>query len=98
MKNEFGKITLAEAKETVAISGTSREKMRGLVVSSEQCNCLGILVYLVPIGHKLNIKFYSLLVPTSSNNDYLKQQVLALKNNISPSATMWERSLKIRYY
>lgn len=94
LTSEFGNVAFAESKNTVAISGTSREKMSGVFVTSRQCNYLGILVYLVPIGRKLNIKFYTLLVPITSNNKEVKQQALSLKNNISPSATMWESSLK----
>lgn len=92
--NEFGNVATAESKDTVAISGSSQERMRGVFVTSRQCNYLGILVYLVPIGRKLNIKFYTLLVPVTSNNKEVQQQSLSLKNNISPSATMWESSLK----
>lgn len=94
LTNEFGNAAFAESKNTVAISGTSRERMRGVFVTSRQCNYLGILVYLVPIGRKLNIKFYTLLVPVTTNNSEVQQQALSLKKNISPSATMWESSLK----
>lgn len=94
LTNEFGNAAIAESKDTVAISGSSQERMKGVFVTSRQCNYLGILVYLVPIGRKLNIKFYSLLVPVTSNNREVQQQALSLKNNISPSATMWESSLK----
>ena len=94
LTNEFGNATLAELKDTVAISGASRESMRGVFVTSRQCKYLGILVYLVPIGRKLNIKFYTLLVPITSNISEVQQQALSLKNNISPSATIWESSLK----
>lgn len=94
LTNEFGNEAIAESKDTVAISGSSQERMKGVFVTSRQCNYLGILVYLVPIGRKLNIKFYSLLVPVTSNNREVHQQAMSLKNNISPSATMWENSLK----
>lgn len=94
LTNEFGNAAIAESKDTVAISGSSQERMKGVFVTSRQCNYLGILVYLVPIGRKLNIKFYSLLVPVTNNNKEVQQQALSLKNNISPSATMWESSLK----
>lgn len=94
LKDEYGETATAELKDTVAISGASRERIKGVFVSSSQCSHLGIIVYLIPIGHKLNIKFYSAFVPVSSNMEELSQQALALKNNISPSATTWEKSLK----
>lgn len=67
LSDEYGDDTFAELRETVVISGSTKEKMKGIFVFSKRHHYLGILVYLVPIGRKLKIKFYRLLVPTENN-------------------------------
>ena len=55
---------------------------------------MGILVHVARIGKKLNIKFYTLFMPSGTRIVDQKQQVLSLYKKLSPSVAMWESSMK----
>lgn len=68
--------------------------MDGIIVSSNECKQIGILIHIARIGKKLIIKFYTLFMPTGSDLPAQKQQALSMYKKLSPSVTMWESSLK----
>ena len=68
--------------------------MEGILVSSNECKQMGIVIYIARIGRKLTIKFYTLFMPTAMDLATQKQEALSLYNKLSPSVTMWESSLK----
>lgn len=74
--------------------GSGEEKMEGILVSSNECKQMGIVIYIARIGRKLTIKFYTLFMPTAMDLATQKQEALSLYNKLSPSVTMWESSLK----
>lgn len=68
--------------------------MDGILVTSSGCRQLGIAVNLVRIVKKASIKFYTIFLPVETELALQKQQALSLYKKLSPSATMWESSLK----
>lgn len=93
-EEEYGTSVTAELKKCIALSGSGEENMKGILVESNECKQMGILVHVVRIGKKLNIKFYTLFMPSETRLVDLKQQVLSLHKKLSPSVTMWESSIK----
>lgn len=94
LAEEYGAAATAELKKCIALSGNGEEKMEGILVESNECKQLGILVHVARIGKKLNIKFYTLFIPNETRLADQKQQVLSLYKKLSPSVAMWESSLK----
>lgn len=93
-EEEFGPSAYAKSMTCVAISNGNRENLNGILVQTTECEHLGILLCMVPIGKKLNIKFYTLYMPISGALEEQKQKVLSLRGELSPSASLWESSLK----
>lgn len=91
---EYGDSANAELKHCIALSGSGEEAMDGILAESQECAQMGILVHVARIGKKLNIKFYTLFMPSGSNLMEQKQQALSLYKKLSPSVTMWESSMK----
>lgn len=91
---EYGSAVTAELKKCIALSGSGEEKMEGILVESNECKQMGILVHVARIGKKLNIKFYTLFMPSGTRLANQKQQVLSLYKKLSPSVAMWESSMK----
>lgn len=91
---EYGSSVTASMKTCYAISGSSSEKMEGILVQSSECKQLGVLVHVSHIGKKFNIKFYTLFMPCGVNTDEQKQQVFSMIKKLSPTVTMWEKSMK----
>lgn len=91
---EYGDCVAADIVNCVALSGIGEEQIQGILIETRECKQLGILVYLVKIGKKINIKFYTLFMPSQAMIADQKQQVLSLYKKLSPSVTMWESSLK----
>lgn len=94
LADEYGSGVAAELKKCVAMSGSGEEHMESILVESEECKQMGILVHVARIGKKLNIKFYTLFMPGSNGLAEQKQQVLSLYKKLSPSVAMWESSMK----
>ncbi len=92
--NEYGNIVKSNLKNCVALSGNGEEQMEGILVESNECKQMGILVHVARIGKKVNIKFYTLFMPSNNRLADQKQQVLSLYKKLSPSVNMWESSLK----
>lgn len=93
-EEEFGPSAYAEHMTCIAVSNGNREDINGILVRTAECDHLGILLCMVPIGKKLNMKFYTLYMPISGSLDEQKQTVLSLRSELSPAASMWESSLK----
>ena len=91
---EYGAVVTAELKKCIVLSGSGEENMEGILVESSECKQMGILVHVARIGKKLNIKFYTLFMPSGTRLADQKQQVLSLYKKLSPSVAMWESSLK----
>lgn len=91
---EYGAVVTAKLKKCVVLSGSGEENMEGILVESNECKHMGILVYVEQIGKKLNIKFYILFMPRGTRLADQKQQVLSLYKKLSPSVAMWESSMK----
>lgn len=92
--DEYGGAVTATMKKCIALSGSGEESMEGILVASNECKQMGILVHVARIGKKLNIKFYTLFMPSGTRPADQKQQVLSLYKKLSPSVTMWESSMK----
>lgn len=91
---EYGAVVTVELKKCIALSGSGKENMEGILVESNECKQMGILVHVARIGKKLNIKFYTLFMPSGTRLADQKQQVLSLYKKLSPSVAMWESSMK----
>lgn len=93
-KQEYGDVVKSQIVNGKGLSGSDEEEMMGILISSEECQQLGVFTYLVKIGKKLNIKFYTLFMPKEQQLDKQRQQALSLYKKLSPSVAMWEASLK----
>ncbi len=93
-EEEYGDTVNAKIYHCCALSGTNQEKLEGVLVQSNECKQLGILVHMACIGKKFTIKFFSLFMPEVKDLNEQKQQLLSLYKKMSPSVTMWENSLK----
>lgn len=93
-QEEYGSQVVAKDMEGIALSGSGSEKIPGILVRTRECKQLGIFVHIARIGKKLNIKFYTLFMPTTNDITEQKQQVISLYKKLSPNVTMWENSLK----
>lgn len=91
---EYGNSVKSMVKTCVALSGSGKEKMEGILVSSADCKQLGVLVHVSRIGKKFNIKFYTLFMPYGMDTKEQEQQVLSMCKKLSPTVTMWEKSMK----
>lgn len=93
-EEEYGSGVVTQAINCIALSGSGEEKIDGILVSSNECKQMGILIHIARIGKKLIIRFYTLFMPTSSDLAAQKQQALSMYKKLSPTVTMWESSLK----
>lgn len=91
---EYGSSVSANLRHCIAMSGSGEEIINGIIAESQECKQMGILVYVARIGKKLNIKFYTLFMPSGNNLMEQKQQALSLFKKLSPSVVMWESSMK----
>ena len=92
--DEYGIAVTAELKNCIALSESGEERMEGIVVRSNECTQMGILVHVTRRGRKLNIKLYSLFMPIGNTLAEQKQQALSLYNKFSPSVNGWESRMK----
>ena len=93
-KQEYGDVVKSQIVSGKGLSGSDEEEMMGILISSDECQQLGVFTCLVKIGKKLNIKFYTLFMPKEQQLDKQRQQALSLYKKLSPSVFMWEASLK----
>ena len=91
---EYGEEVTSSLVSCSALSGSAQETLSGILVQSNECLHLGILVHMASIGKKINIKFYTLFMPINNKLEEQKQQLFSLYKKMSPGVTMWENSLK----
>lgn len=91
---EYESGVVAQSVNCIALSGSGEEKLDGILVFSDECKQMGVLIHIAKIGKKLIIKFYTLFMPIGSDLAVQKQQALSMYQKLSPSVTMWESSLK----
>ena len=91
---EYGSGVTAKNADCTTLSGSGTEKIDGILVVSDECKQMGIVIHIVKIGRKLVVKFYTLFMPVEKDLGKLKQQALSMYNKLSPIATAWESSLK----
>ena len=91
---EYGAAATAQNVNCIALSGSGEENVSGILVSSQECKQMAVLIHIAKIGKKLIIKFYTLFMPDGTDLAAQKQQALSLSKKLSPNVTMWESSLK----
>ena len=94
LMSEYGSAVEVKREVCVALSDNTQEQISGIVVTTSACNYFALLLCMVPIGKKLNIKFYSLFLPTAKTVSQQQQEAISLLNQINLTATTWENSLK----
>lgn len=96
LEEEYSSSVKSKKIDYTAISGTDEQKqmMKGILVEPIDYEYMAIFMYLIPIGKKLNIKFYTLFMPVVDNLEKQQQQVHSLIKKLNPNVTMWEDSLK----
>lgn len=93
-REEYGTSVHVDLINCVALSGSGEERMKGILVTADECRQMGILVHVARIGKKMDIKFYTLFMPVGNKAEDQKQKALSLYKKLSPVVTMWEKSLK----
>lgn len=93
-EEEYGDTVTAKICRCCALSGTNQEHLEGILIQSNECKHLGVIVHMACIGKKFTIKFFTLFMPEVKDLNEQKQQLLSLYKKMSPSVTMWENSLK----
>lgn len=91
---EYGNVVKATSKNFVALSGSGKENIPGILIQSKECKHMAILVHIARIGKKLNIKFYTLFMPVGANANDQKQLAISLFKKLSPTVSTWESSMK----
>lgn len=94
LDSEYEGAATSKVVDSVAISGSGEESLKGVLVTAADCAQMGILIHSAKIGRKLTIKLYTLFVPTNNEVSLQKKQVLSLYNKLSLSTTQWESSLQ----
>lgn len=92
-KEEYGDDVLIKFSKCIALSGSGEEELDGFIAVPNECSYMGVLMHIARIGKKLNIKFYTLFIPTENEVSVQKQKALSLFNKLSPTVSMWEGSL-----
>ena len=91
---EYGNVVKATSKNFVALSGSGKETIPGILIQSKECKHMAILVHIARIGKKLSIKFYTLFMPVGATANDQKQLAISLFKKLSPTVSTWESSMK----
>ena len=94
MTEEYGNTVQSDIISLRGISGGSNLQMDGVLVRPNDCRYMGIFLYLIPIGKKLNIKFYTLYIPERTSAENQLKQAINLSKKLNPNVAMWETSIK----
>lgn len=78
----------------IALSDSTEDEMAGTIISTSVCKYFALLLCIVPVGKKINIKFYSLFLPTANNVTQQEKEALSLFNQVSLTVATWESSMK----
>lgn len=92
--DEYGDAAKVSLEKINSITLDDSEEMEGLLALSNEVSSLGIFTLLIRIGKKLNIKFYTLYLPEDVHVEQQAKKVTSMYKKISPTVTMWEKSLK----
>ena len=76
------------------VANGENEILDGFLAESNDLSGFGIFVYLVKVGKKINIKFYTLYLPENVNASIQCKKALSFSKQINPTVSMWETSLK----
>jgi len=68
--------------------------INGYLVSIDDCPQLGIFLHIMKLGKKLNIKFYTLYMPSNAPASEQKKMALAIYKQTTPAISAWEESVK----
>lgn len=91
---EYGNVVKATSRNFVALSGSGKETIPGILIQSKECRHMALLVHISRIGKKLSIKFYTLFMPVGATANDQKQLAVSLFKKLSPTASNWESSMK----
>ena len=91
--DEYGDVVQVSFERINSIADES-EEMEGFLAVSDEVSSLGVFTLLVRIGKKLNIKFYTLYLPEDVSVEQQSKKAISMYKKISPTVTMWEKSLK----
>ena len=91
---EYGNVVKATSKNFVALSGSGKETIPGILIQSKECKHMAILVHIARIGKKLSIKFYTLFMPVGATANDQKQLAISLFKKLSPTVSTRESSMK----
>ena len=94
MQAEYGNTVNSELSILAAVSGNTEQKMQGILVKTQDCPYMSVFMYLIPIGRKLDIKFYTMFMPVGTSASSQCEQANILNRKLNPNATMWETSIK----
>ena len=94
MIQEYGSNVQVSCMKGIALSGNEKVHIDGILVNVRDYKSLGIFVYVLQMGKKINIKFYTLFMPQDLSVEIQKEKVMTLWKSINPTLNMWEESLK----
>lgn len=93
-EEEYGEDEVKAVVTKAMILSDVNEEIEGLLVKIQECPTMNLLVHLMKIGKKLNIRFYILYTPQSSSTLTQKNQFHSMIKKVSPSLNVWEKSVK----
>jgi len=76
------------------ISENIKEELEGIYLEIDDCPTMKLFVNKIKIGKKLNIRFYTLYTPTNDDLNNQKNECMTLIKKISPTISVWEKSVK----
>lgn len=91
---EYGDAVTVKQTACIALSDSTEDEMAGTIISTSVCKYFALLLCIVPVGKKINIKFYSLFLPTANNVTQQEKEALSLFNQVSLTVATWESSMK----
>lgn len=94
LDEEFDGEVRAQCKNATIISENIKEELEGIYLEIDDCPTMTLLVNKIKIGKKLNIRFYTLYTPTDHDINNQKNECMALIKKISPTISVWEKSVK----
>ena len=91
---EYADEVKVDLMQCIAMAGNSEEQFDGVLVSTNACDHLGVLIFTIPVGKKLTIKQYTLYMPTDKAAKLQTLDAEGLLEQTSPITKVWESSLK----
>lgn len=94
LEDEFDGEVRAQCMSAAIISENIKEELEGIYLEIDDCPTMKLFVNKIKIGKKLNIRFYTLYTPTNDDLNNQKNECMALIKKISPTISVWEKSVK----